>query len=143
MTLKEAEKYVDIWVDTNKLLTTIECVETKGGDLNAPRNATIVGDNGKANGIYQIHLKYIQDVNDYYHTKYTHEGAFIPNLARVMVIAYLARWGLNYKKNKGKDPVYETLCRIHNGGPRGHEWINTEGYWKKCQAILIQLGARM
>lgn len=142
MTLKDAKKLVESWVNTEHLLLTIETVETRGGIISAPRNAKVIGDFGNAYGIYQIHQEYILDVNSFFHTKYNHEAAFIPDLAKVIVIGYLARWGTQYRKTT-KIPTYEVLCRIHNGGPHGWKHTNTDRYWNKCKPILLSLGVKI
>lgn len=143
MTLNDAKELVATWVNTNNLLLMLECVETKGGDLNAPRKPNAVGDNGRAFGIYQIHGDYVLDVNAFFRKKYNHEAAFVPELAKEIVQGYLARWGTQYRKNTTKIPTYETLARIHNGGPYGWKHSNTDIYWEKCKPVLLSLGVKI
>lgn len=96
-------------------------MQEAGGKLNPP-----AGDHGKAIGPFQIHRKYWIDarVAGCYSdcTKY--------NYSVVVVTSYLKRYGAKYPTD------YETLARIHNGGPRGYLKRGTLVYWRGIQRYL-------
>ena len=98
------------------------------GTVESSNNDNAVGDNGKSIGRYQIQYDYWKDsgVKGQYQQVKNHEYA-----ERVM-IAYWTRYCP--KALKGKD--FQTLSRIHNGGPRGHKIKATLKYWAKVKAAL-------
>jgi soluble lytic murein transglycosylase-like protein len=101
--------------------------------VESSNNPTAVGDKGKAIGLYQIWYVYWQDAVEYNPQiggKY--EDCFDPKYAEKVVIAYLNRYG----KKAVKEKDYETLARIHCGGPVGHKKKATEGYWVKVRRHL-------
>jgi hypothetical protein len=90
----------------------------------------VVGDNGKAIGGFQIWRVYWQDAVDYDKTiggKY--ENCFNRNYAERVVVAYLNRYA-------PEGASWETLARIHNGGPKGYKIKATEKYWQKVKREL-------
>jgi hypothetical protein len=102
-------------------------VET-GGQPNEGRDA--VGDGGAALGPYQIHREYWQDaVERDKSLGGTYEDVKDPAYAERVVRAYMARYA-----PKGAD--FETLARIHNGGPKGAKKESTMGYWGRVKAAL-------
>lgn len=109
----------------------------------------VIGDNGEAWGIYQLHEEYIEDVNRIEGTKFEHRDAFQPTVARYIVFKYLDFYGKLYQKKTGKEPTDEVYARIHNGGPTGwtynvkiggknapNRYANTSKYWEKVKAEL-------
>jgi len=56
--------------------------------------------------------------------------------ARIVVSAYLDRYGTQYEKRTGHVATVEVLARIHNGGPRGYAKKATLRYWKRVQARM-------
>ena len=96
-------------------------------------NRLAVGDKGRSRGLYQISRAYWKDACrlskcrwNYYDrvwNKYSSE--------RVM-IWYWKR----FCKNALIEMDYETLARIHNGGPRGDRKRSTYRYWNRVKNIL-------
>lgn len=107
-----------------KFLNAIHQVETGG------RLGPISGDNGKALGPYQIHKVYWLDVAKQVGGKY--EDVANKVYAEKVVTAYLNKYAR--KAIAGKD--YETLARIHNGGPSGAKKSATKNYWQKVKMLL-------
>ena len=106
------------------MLDAIRIVET--GGLRDPNNA--VGDNGRAIGAYQIHYAYWKDAVDYDPSiggKYS--DCKDPKYARRIVRSYLSRY-----VPKGGWNI-DTVSRIHNGGPKGHNKSATRKYAEKVK----------
>ena len=87
-------------------------------------------------GMFQLHSIYVNDVNAFAKTKFTHADAFNPRKAKQIAKLYLIHYGKAYEKRTGKIATLEVLARIHNGGPRGYEKEVTVKYWKKVKAAL-------
>ncbi len=106
----------------DKFFRAIHTVETSG------RTGAIVGDGGRALGPYQIHRAYWADsrVGGQYE-QVAHEP-----YARRVVTAYLTR----YAREAIANGDLETLARIHNGGPRGHQRATTLNYWHRVRRHL-------
>jgi hypothetical protein len=96
----------------------------------------VVGDRGKAFGRFQVWFVYWQDAVSKWpdlkeeggHETCLRDG----NYSERVVAAYFLRYGRKFLAAKD----YESLARIHNGGPKGHLRSSTEGYWKKVKKIL-------
>ena len=112
--------------DLYALFDAIRSVES--GGHRDPRNA--VGDSGRALGPYQIHYRYWKDAvqadPSLYGTEY--EGVRDQRYAEQVMLAYWNRYAPDWKP--------ETLARIHNGGPEGHQKSGTIRYWKQVQSHL-------
>ena len=109
--------------ETRKFLDAIRQVESQGNDK-------AVGDYGNAIGGYQIWRDYWQDAVEYDKTiggKY--EDCFTRKYAERIVVAYLNRYA-------PEDASWETLARIHNGGPKGYKIKATAEYWEKVKCEL-------
>lgn len=110
-----------------KFVKAIHQVESSG------RTGKVIGDGGKALGPLQIHKAYFKDAvsydkslkNDY--SKVTDLG-----FAKKVMSAYLNKYAPDAVRNDD----YETLARIHNGGPMGHRNPDTVDYWKKVKKNL-------
>lgn len=103
-----------------KILAIVE----SGGKTN------VIGDNGKAIGIFQIHYSYWKDATDFNKSiKGKYEDCFNPEYAKRIVNSYLTRY---CKSNN-----FEDMARCHNSGP---DWKNkkklTDNYWKKFEKLL-------
>ena len=61
---------------------------------------------------------------------------FEPKNALDVCQKYLTHYGKHYTKNSGKEPTYEVLARIWNGGPNGWRRSSTDEYWKGVQRFL-------
>jgi len=110
-----------------QLFDAIRKVET--GDMTDADAALAVGDNGRSFGPYQIQRAYWQDAIEH---QPEIGGQFLdcrnPRYAERIMLAYWDRYA--------PDDHYETLARIHNGGPKGHENPNTLEYWKRVSSNL-------
>lgn len=98
-------------------------VESNGND-------SAVGDNGKAIGGYQIWEVYWRDAVEYDPSiggKYS--DCKTRAYAERVVVAYINRYA-------PEGANYETLVRIHNGGPKGHKKTDTIKYWNKVKKVL-------
>lgn len=94
---------------------------------------TVVGDGGKAIGRMQIWKIYWQDAM----AKCPKIGGEYQNCtqkvyAERIVVAYLLRYAPNAVASKD----WQTLARIHNGGPKGATKAATRGYWVKVRKAL-------
>lgn len=117
-----ADRKID--ADTRKFLDAIRRVET-GGLPNAGKGA--VGDKGASIGPYQIQRAYHADAR-MKSGKYEDCSASHAYSEQTM-LAYFARYAP--KALESKD--WQTLARVHNGGPKGHTKKATLGYWAKVQ----------
>lgn len=102
--------------DIDRLLDAIEQVES-GGRCDA------VGDGGQSIGPFQIQRAYWTDSRvpgEYWMVRNRH-------YARRVVVAYWQR----YCPRALARGDWQTLVRIHNGGPRGHLKPETLKYWNK------------
>jgi len=107
--------------DTQRFLDAIKRVETGAGS-----GLGVVGDNGKALGPMQIHKVYWIDsrVSGLYEQCGTSR-----EYSDKVVLAYMQRYAPRALAEKN----WETLARIHNGGPKGHQKKATVGYWNKVK----------
>ena len=111
--------------DFDNILDAVQKVETGGSK--DPANA--VGDGGKAIGPLQIHYSYWKDAVDFDPSiggKYS--DCKNEAYARKIVIAYWTRYAPNWS--------FETLSRVHNGGPKGWKKPSTLDYWRKVRENL-------
>ena len=124
-TITPPKMYAD---DIDDLIYAIGTVESNHDD-----NA--VGDQGRSIGRYQIMRAYWQDATEYDKTiggKY--EDVRNPVYAAKVMRAYWRR----YARAAYEAGDFETLSRIHNGGPKGHKKQATVGYWRKVQRELAK-----
>lgn len=96
---------------------------------------TVVGDGGKAIGRMQIWKVYWQDAM----AKCPKIGGEYQNCtqkvyAERIVTAYLLR----YAKSAVESKDWQTLARIHNGGPKGATKAATRKYWVKVRKELAK-----
>mgnify|MGYP001256835061 FL=1 len=117
-----ADRKID--AETRKFLDAVRRVET-GGLPNAGKGA--VGDKGASIGPYQIQRAYHADAR-MKSGKYEDCSASHSYSEQTM-LAYFARYAP--KALESKD--WQTLARVHNGGPKGHTKKTTLGYWAKVQ----------
>lgn len=94
----------------------------------------IIGDNGKAYGCLQIHAGYVQDVAHHSGIPYAHEDAFNRDLAIDIFKIYMSIYANKYRLQR--EPTFEDIARIHNGGPDGWQKDSTKLYWKKVKKYL-------
>ena len=120
-----ADRKID--ADTRKFLDAIRRVET-GSLPNAGKGA--VGDKGASIGPYQIQRAYHADARMKV-GKYE-DCSSDATYSEQTMLAYFARYAP--KALESKD--WETLARVHNGGPKGHTKKATIGYWAKVKKEL-------
>jgi hypothetical protein len=107
-------------------LDAVAVVESNGKD-------DAVGDNGKALGRYQVWQVYWQDAVDYCpEIGGEYKDVTSKVYAERIVVAYLMRYGRKYIA----DSDFQSLARIHNGGPKGYKAKGTLKYWRKVSAVL-------
>lgn len=107
-----------------KFFKAIHQVESSG------RTGKVIGDGGKALGPLQIHKAYFLDAAAY-DKSLGKDYSKVEDLgfAKKVVKAYLKR----YAPEAVKKNDYQTLARIHNGGPQGHKNAATVKYWQKVR----------
>ena len=104
------------------ILLSALIMKESGGKTN------VIGDNGKAIGILQIHACVIEDVNTFYHTHYTWpESAQDPETAKIICVDYLKHYCTAARL--GHEPTFEDESRVWNGGPNGYKKQSTIPYW--------------
>lgn len=102
----------------------IRRVETSGMPDNG-RNA--IGDKGKSIGPYQIQRAYWLDAR-------MPDGKYGDCLAdHVYSERTMRAYFQRYAPKALAAGDWETLARVHNGGPKGHTKKATLGYWAKVQ----------
>lgn len=106
-----------------KFIKAIHQVETSG------RIGVIKGDNGKALGPLQIHEVYWKDACEY--DKSLSSGSYSDCSNLLYSIRVATAYANRYAKKAIQDKDYETLARIHNGGPNGAKRQSTIKYWHK------------
>jgi len=105
--------------DLDRLIDAVHQVETSG------RLGAIKGDGGRALGPLQIHRAYWLDSR----VPGRYEDCARLDYSRRVFRAYMARYAPRVRD-------FETLARIHNGGPKGHKKPATKPYWRKVERNL-------
>ena len=109
-------------------LDALAQVESSGKD-------DAVGDNGKAIGRMQIWEIYWKDaMAKCPKIGGTYQDCTSKVYAERIVVAYLLRYAPNAVASKD----WQTLARIHNGGPRGATKAATRGYWVKVRREMAK-----
>ena len=116
---------------SNNFFHAINMVETGG------RTGYILGDHSRSLGPLQISYAYWKDSGMI--GKYS-SCADYGYSCKVMT-AYLNRYGSRFIIERD----YESLARIHNGGPKGYQNPATKEYWKKVKKQLTnqQISAKI
>lgn len=112
-------------INLYKFLNALHQVESSGRT-----DSNIVGDRGKALGPLQIHREYWDDVKNIVGGNYDDVRRL--DYSKKVVAAYLSK----YAKNALQKGDWETLARIHNGGPKGYKNSSTKNYWEKVKKHL-------
>jgi len=107
---------------TDRLIAAIHQVETSG------RLGPIKGDGGRALGPLQIHRAYWIDSR----VPGRYEDVARLDYAKRVFLAYMRR----YCPEALASGDFETIARIHNGGPRGRHKQATLGYWRAVNRHL-------
>lgn len=107
----------------DQFLFSLARVESKGQD-------SAVGDDGRAIGRFQIHKSYFLDAKQYAKFNFGYSSCTNAEKSAQVVKAYFLRYNPQAVKNKD----WESLARLHNGGPSGQK--NTDTYWNKVKIEL-------
>ena len=106
-----------------------------GGDNCAIR------ENGRSLGAYQIMEAYYNDAVEFNprlrDERQTYEnvwGKGGSDYSEEVIMSYMGRYAT--PKRLGRDPTYEDIARIHNGGPCEYERNGTIPYWNKVKSRL-------
>lgn len=102
--------------------------------------AKVESDRGAtSDNVYQIRRIYVDDVNRFSKDiRFNHSDVFDKTKSEQMMRRYWLWYGKLYKINTGLNPTYETLARIHNGGPYGWRKNATLLYWKRVRKELLK-----
>lgn len=120
-------------------IALIRAVETDHG-LNK-----IVGDDGESFGDLQIQQNYVDDVNKFCGTDILATDCHHDlELSILVTQAYMNRYAT--VKYLGREPTFEDMARIHNGGPMGWNsrfkvYPDTTRYWEKIKERWHQVTA--
>ena len=108
-------------------------IQIETGGERFPNEA--IGRNGEV-GMLQVSKHVVQDVNKFYRPdrKYQLRDARIPWYATEMCYLYLLYWAS--PERLGREPTFEDLARIWNGGPKGYKNPKTLGYWRRVNSVL-------
>lgn len=104
-------------------------------EVESNHNDDAVGDGGNAIGRYQVWRVYWIDATEFSGIGGKYEDVKDKAYAERIIKAYMQRYAR--KAWAAKD--WETLARIHNGGPRGHKKKATVPYWQKVKKVLDRL----
>lgn len=96
------------------------------GDLNLEDHAY---------GRLQIRKSCLNDVNNVFHLKIREKDLLGDSALSVFVFQKYIEIYANPKKLK-KNPSFEDIARIWNGGPDGYKKSYTQSYWKKVKKQL-------
>ena len=105
-------------------LNALRMTETGGEDQ--PENA--VGDGGMSLGPYQISRAYLSDSGVKGDWRRCRDRTF----SEVVMVAYWKRHCPEALRTRD----YETLARVHNGGPNGNRKASTLSYWRIVQGMM-------
>ena len=119
---------VSVWAVDDKFFNAIHQLETGG------KVGNIVGDHGRALGPLQIHRNYFKDAASKDKTLGKNNYRKVTDLAfsKRVVSAYLKRHAPEAYRKKD----YQTLARVHNGGPDGMNNPRTLSYWKRLKNLM-------
>jgi hypothetical protein len=117
--------------EMRKLINVLIQVESGGND-------SVIGDRhlvNKAYGCLQIRKPCVVDVNRKLGTNYQAEDCLgNRELSEKIFRTYIGIYAT--KSRLGREPTFEDMARIWNGGPRGFTRESTLPYWKKVEEFL-------
>ena len=118
------------------LLDAIKQVESGG-------NPCAIGDNGQSLGAYQIMEAYYNDsvanspsLGSGGRTYSDVWGIGSEAYSEQVMASYMGRYATPARL--GRQPAYEDIARIHNGGPNGYQRDSTLRYWERVMAELAR-----
>jgi len=102
-------------------------------------NPSAVGDGCRAIGCYQVWESYWKDAVEFSGLGGNYRDCFKPDYADRVVREYMKRYCT--EKRLGREPTWEDIARMHNGGPRavwatGKKKENLDRYVAKVKAQL-------
>ena len=89
------------------------------------KNNRIEGDGGKSIGPFQISEAYWKDANE--------KGEWADCVLWYYSVRVMRSYWDRYAREAYLNDDFETLARIHNGGPKGHHKQSTVKYWNKVK----------
>ena len=104
--------------NTSEFFDAVRHVESRG-------RCDAVGDGGRAIGPYQIHRSYWKDSGVPGRYEQCRDRAYAERVMK----AYWSR----YCPKAWESRDWQTLARVHNGGPDGHRQRSTTAYWNKVR----------
>ncbi len=116
-----------------RLIKALIAVESNGNDR-------AIGDRhmkDKAYGALQVRKPCVDDVNRRFGTQYKAQDCLGNRELSVSVCQkYLEMYAT--RTRLGREPTFEDMARIWNGGPNGHKKESTNGYWSKVKKVLAR-----
>lgn len=118
--------------DLEKIYNVLKHVETNNRGL-------VIGDNGKAFGVVQIHKICVDDINRLYKTSYTHQDAFDETCSREMFMLYISHGIKLFKEIRCRSPTEGEIVRMWNGGIyKGYLKKSTQPYLHRYNEFKIK-----
>ena len=84
--------------------------------------------------IYTLSLHDALPISHHSGIPYAHEDAFNRDLAIDIFKIYMGIYANKYRLQR--EPTFEDIARIHNGGPDGWQKDSTKPYWEKVKKYL-------
>lgn len=84
-------------------------------ELESGNNPDTIGDNGLAFGILQFHAIAVQEHNNQFNTKYTHQDAFNAEISKLMCENLLRLGAEKHLQKCGVEANESDIVRMHNG----------------------------
>ena len=100
--------------------------------------AQVESNNGQTSkNVYQITRQYVDDVNRISDNEaFLYEDRNDRGKSERMMEIYWLYYTQRYIDQTGRTPTWETLARIHNGGPDGWKKYCTKKYWRRVKNFL-------
>lgn len=100
--------------------------------------AQVESNNGQTSkNVYQITRQYVDDVNRISDNEaFLYEDRNDRGKSERMMEIYWLYYARRYLDQTGRTPTWETLARIHNGGPDGWKKYGTKKYWRRVKNFL-------
>lgn len=96
-------------------------LQNECGYMNEVPTKNVIGDGGKAYGIYGMHAIYLKVTNIPDLLDYSHEDMFDHAKAHRVFWAVTGAYAYRYYRESGKMPTFEQLAQMHNGGYEGRD----------------------
>ena len=91
-------------------------------------------------GILQITRRCVEDTNRIIGRRVYRwpEDCYSKERSVEIAIVYLGHYGRAMQRETGREPTYQDLARIWNGGPHGHQRRSTLPYWQRVERVLAR-----